>query len=96
VAGGPQVIVAVPPAPTVTFVEVFEGVEATESCMKHPVAWRLEVPELVRSMMHTSVELTQELTWALTIEVTENPEGAGVVVTVSVVVMVLAGKDPEA
>jgi len=66
VVGGPQVTVNVPLAPTVPTVNAWGGVDTPLSCMKHPVVATLEVPELVRTSVHTLVAPTHEVTCALT------------------------------
>jgi len=86
------------------------GVDTPLSCMKHPIAWTLAVPELVRAMVQTSVAPTHDVTWVDTMAVLVNPEGGGVVVTVvvtikvwrvvdvlvMVIVVVLLGREPDA
>ena len=78
--------------------------------MLHEVTAVSDVPEFVSVMTQSLPPTLHEVTWELTIAVTENPEGDDVVVTVRVLVIVwkfvivlvltdvtvFAGNDPEA
>ena len=58
--------VAEPLAGTFAAVKAAGAFETPLICMKHPVACTLEVPVLVKTTVQTSVEPTQDVTWALT------------------------------